>query len=35
MSIETVVAMVAITIPFIIFAAVLYWAEVQTRGHSH
>lgn len=35
MSVETVVGMVAITIPFVLFAVVLYWAELQTRSHSH
>jgi hypothetical protein len=35
MSIETVVGIVAVTIPFILFAVVLYWAELQTRGISH
>jgi hypothetical protein len=28
---ETVVGMVAVSVPFILFAAVLYWAELQTR----
>ena len=32
MSIETVVASVAISVPFIVFAVVLFWAELQTRG---
>jgi len=32
MSISTVSAMLAITIPFIAFAAVLFWADLQTRG---
>jgi hypothetical protein len=32
MSVLTIVAMVAITTPFIIFAAVLYWGEQQTRS---
>jgi hypothetical protein len=35
MSIETVVGMVAIAIPFVLFATVLLWAELQTRGRSH
>jgi hypothetical protein len=35
MSIETVVGMVAITIPFVLFAVALAWAEHQTRGLSH
>jgi hypothetical protein len=35
MSVETVVGVVAISIPFILFAAVLYWAELQTRSLSH
>ena len=35
MPIETVVGVVAITIPFVLFAAVLYWAELQSRSHSH
>ena len=35
MSLETVVGMVAITIPFVLFAVVLAWAELQTRGLSH
>lgn len=35
MSMETVGGMVAITIPFILFAAVLLWAELQTRGLHH
>jgi hypothetical protein len=35
MTLETVIGMVAITIPFILFAAVLVWAEHQTRGLSH
>jgi hypothetical protein len=35
MSIETVVGMVAIAIPFVLFAAVLLWAELQTRGLNH
>jgi hypothetical protein len=32
MTISTVSAMMAITIPFIAFAAVLLWADHQTRG---
>jgi hypothetical protein len=32
MSIETVVGSVAISVPFILFAVVLFWAELQTRG---
>jgi len=35
MSIETVVGMVAITIPFVLFAVVLFWAELQTRDLRH
>jgi hypothetical protein len=35
MSIETVVGMVAMTIPFVLFAVVLAWAELQTRALSH
>jgi hypothetical protein len=35
MSIETVVGMVAITIPFVLFAVVLAWAELQTRDLGH
>jgi hypothetical protein len=35
MTLETVAGMVAITIPFILFAVVLVWAEHQTRGLSH
>jgi hypothetical protein len=35
MSIETVIGVVAVTVPFILFAVVLFWAELQTRGHSH
>jgi hypothetical protein len=35
MSIEAVVVVVAISIPFILFAVVLYWAERQTRSLSH
>jgi hypothetical protein len=35
MTVEAVVVVVAISIPFILFAAVLYWAEVQTRSLSH
>jgi hypothetical protein len=35
MSIATVVGMVVTTIPFILFAAVLYWGERQTRSGSH
>jgi hypothetical protein len=33
MSLETIVGMVAVTVPFVIFAVVLYWAELQTRSH--
>jgi hypothetical protein len=32
MSIEAVVESVAISVPFILFAVVLFWAELQTRG---
>jgi hypothetical protein len=32
MPIETVVESVAISVPFILFAVVLFWAELQTRG---
>jgi hypothetical protein len=35
MSIETVIGVVAVTVPFILFAVVLFWAELQTRSHSH
>jgi hypothetical protein len=35
MGLETVVGIVAITIPFVLFAVVLLWAEHQTRGLSH
>jgi hypothetical protein len=35
MSMETIAATVGITVPFIIFAVVLFWAELQTRSHSH
>ena len=35
MSIETVVGIVAVTIPFVLFAVVLFWAEAQTRGIHH
>ena len=35
MSIEAVAGVVAISVPFILFAVVLYWAELQTRGLSH
>jgi hypothetical protein len=31
MSIVTAVAIVAVTIPFVLFAGVLFWAEHQTR----
>lgn len=31
MSMNTLLAVVAITIPFIVFAGVLLWAERQTR----
>jgi hypothetical protein len=34
MPIETIVAMAAITFPFLLFAAVLFWAELQTRDFS-
>jgi hypothetical protein len=34
MPMETVTAITGVTIPFIIFAAVLFWAELQTR-HLH
>jgi hypothetical protein len=27
--------MVAIAIPFVLFATVMLWAELQTRGRSH
>jgi hypothetical protein len=33
MPIETIIGVVAITTPFVLFAAVLFWAELQTRGH--
>lgn len=32
MPIDTAAAMIAVTIPFIVFAAVLFWADLQTRG---
>ena len=32
MSIETVVESVAISVPFIVCAVVLFWAELQNRG---
>jgi hypothetical protein len=32
MPIETIVATGAIAIPFILFAVVLFWGELQTRG---
>jgi hypothetical protein len=35
MTLQTIAGMVAITIPFILFAAALVWAEHQTRGLSH
>jgi hypothetical protein len=35
MSIETIVGMVAITTPFVLFAVVLYWGELQTRSPRH
>jgi hypothetical protein len=35
MPIETVVGVVAITIPFVLFAAALFWADLQTRGLGH
>jgi hypothetical protein len=35
MSIATAAAIVAITIPFVLFAGALFWAEHQTRGLSH
>jgi hypothetical protein len=35
MSMETIAAMVGITLPFIIFAVVLFWGELQTRSHNH
>lgn len=31
MAMTTVLAMIAITVPFVAFAAVLFWAERQTR----
>jgi F0F1-type ATP synthase assembly protein I len=34
MSIEAIVGSVAICIPFILFAVVLYWGELQTRSLS-
>jgi hypothetical protein len=34
MSIGTIGTMVAVTIPFIVFAAALFWADLQTRGLS-
>ena len=35
MGLETVVGIVAITIPFVLFAVVLLWAEHQTSSLSH
>jgi hypothetical protein len=35
MSIEAIVGVIAISIPFVLFAVVLYWAELQTRSLSH
>jgi hypothetical protein len=35
MSIAAVAGVVAISIPFILFAVVLYWGELQTRSLSH
>jgi hypothetical protein len=32
MSIDTFATVTAITIPFIAFAVVLFWAELQTRS---
>jgi hypothetical protein len=32
MSIHIVTAMIAVTVPFVAFAAVLFWADLQTRG---
>ncbi len=34
MPIETVVAISLIAVPFMLFAAVLAWAEMRTRGIS-
>jgi hypothetical protein len=34
MSIGAISMMAAITIPFIVFAAVLFWGDLQTRGLS-
>jgi hypothetical protein len=34
MSTETVAGVVAITFPFVLFAVVLFWAELQTRDIS-
>jgi hypothetical protein len=34
MSISTISAMAAVIVPFIVFAAVLFWADLQTRGLS-
>jgi hypothetical protein len=31
MTTSTILAMAAITIPFVIFATVLHWADLQTR----
>ena len=31
---DVALTIAAITVPFIVFAAVLFWAEVQTR-HAH
>jgi hypothetical protein len=35
MSTGTIAAMIAVTIPFVVFAVMLYWAERQTRRLSH
>jgi hypothetical protein len=32
---ETIAATVGVTLPFIIFAVALFWAELQTRSPSH
>jgi hypothetical protein len=35
MSTETAIAMIAISIPFFVFAVALVWAERQTRNLGH
>ncbi len=31
---DTMLAIIALTIPFVLFAGVLFWGERQTRSHS-